>query len=55
MFKLHDDSHAALDSARPPLLVCQLQVFPTIINSQNICADIHIFLQNAILRRRWNK
>ena len=39
-YNAHDDSHATANGARPPLLVCQLQVFPTIVNGQNKVAGI---------------
>ena len=43
-FNAHDDGHAPLNGARPPLLVCQLEMFSTVINGQNKGTDIHIFL-----------
>ena len=54
-YNAHDDGHTTSNSARPPLLVCQLHVFPTVINGQHKGADIHISLQNSILRPLWQK
>ena len=54
-YNAHDDSHATANGARPPLLVCQLQVFPTIVNGQNKVAGIHVFHQDSILRPFWEE